>query len=77
MYTRFSAVENSLQGINISYFINWLTTTRMELNSVPIMGSLNGGNFVIKSNNTELHALSKTYNGCIFLYGRGLLFLVR
>ena len=40
------------------------------------MGSLNGGNFITKSNDTELYALSGTYNGYSFLYRRYLLFLV-
>ena len=34
----------------------------MELNSISVMSSLNSDNLIIKSNNTELHALSGTYS---------------
>ena len=40
------------------------------------MGFLDGNNFTIKFNNTELYALSETYKGYNFLYKRYLLFLV-
>ena len=48
----------------------------MELNSVLVMDSVNGDNFTIKSKETELYALSGTYNGCNSLYGKCLEFLV-
>ena len=52
-----------------------LTITKIELNSVLIMGSLDNNNFIIKFNNTELHALSKPYNSYSFLHRRCLAFL--
>ena len=49
---------------------------RIELNSVLIIDFLNSDKFTIKSNNTELYALSGTCNNYNFLYGRCLEFLV-
>ena len=40
------------------------------------MGSLDGNNFIIKFNKTELHARSKTYNNYNSLYGKCLEFLI-
>ena len=40
------------------------------------MGFLDDNNFIIKSNETELHAQSGTYNSCNSLYGKYLKFLV-
>ena len=48
----------------------------MELNSVPVIDSLDSGNFTIKFNKTELYALSGTNNSYNSLYRRCLLFLV-
>ena len=76
IYTGFSAVENSLYGINVSYFINLLTTTKMESSFILVISSLDGGNFIIKFNKTELYALSRTYNSYNFLYRRYLSSLV-
>ena len=56
--------------MNVLYFISLLTTTKIELNSVPVMGSLDSGSFTIKFNDIKLNALSGTYNGCSSLYGR-------
>ena len=39
------------------------------------MSFLDSNNFTIKSNNTELYALSGTCNGYSFLYGKYLEFL--
>ena len=62
--------------MNVSYLINLLTTIRMELNSVLVMGFLDGGSFTIKSNKTELYACSGTYSNYNSLYGKCLEFLV-
>ena len=40
------------------------------------MGFLNGGNFIIKSNNTELHTLFKTCNNYNSPYKRYFPFLI-
>ena len=48
----------------------------MELNSILIMGSLDGDNFIIKSNETKLYARFRTYNGYNSLYNKCLEFLV-
>ena len=48
----------------------------MKLNFIFLMGSLNGDNFIIKFNKTELYALSGTYNSYNFLYSKCLKFLV-
>ena len=40
------------------------------------MGSLDGDNFIIKSNKTELYARSETYNNYNSLYSKYLKFLV-
>ena len=62
--------------MNIPYFINLLTTIRIKLNFILIMGSLNSNNFTIKFNKIELHAYSGTYNNYNSLYGKCLEFLV-
>ena len=56
--------------------MSWLTTTRIESNSIHVMGSLDGGNLTIKFNNTKLYTLSGTYNSYNSLYGRCLPFFV-
>ena len=48
----------------------------MESNFVLIIGSLDGGNFTTKSNNTELYAFSGTCNNYNSLYSKCLKFLV-
>ena len=48
----------------------------MELNSVLIIGFLDNSSFIIKFNETELHACSETYNNYNSLYGKCLKFLV-
>ena len=48
----------------------------MELNSVFIIGFLDGNSFTIKFNETELYAFFKTYNGYNSLYGKYLELLV-
>ena len=53
-----------------------LTTIKIELNFVLVIGSLDSGNFTIKFNNTELYTLSGTCNGYSSLYRRCLSFLV-
>ena len=48
----------------------------MELNSVLIMGFLDGNNFIIKFNKTKFYAYFKTYNDYSSLYSKYLKFLV-
>ena len=48
----------------------------MELNSVLIMGSLDNSNFIIKFNETKLHARFRTYNNYNSLYSKCLKFLI-
>ena len=62
--------------MNVPYLVNLLITTRIELNSVLIMGSLDDNSFIIKSNKTELYTLSGIYNSYNSLYGKCLEFLV-
>ena len=60
-------------------FPTWLiyfTIIRIELNSVLIISSLDGGSFTIKFNKTEFYTLSGTHNGCNSLYGKCLEFKV-
>ena len=77
IYIRVFEVEDSLYKINVFYLINLLTTIRIKLNSVLVMGSLNDNSFITKFNNTKPHALSETYNSYSSLYGRCLPLLVR
>ena len=62
--------------MNIPHLINLLITTRIELNSVLIIGSLDNSNFTIKFNKTELHTLSRIYNNYNSPYSKYLKFLV-
>ena len=62
--------------MNVSHIVNLLTTTRIELNSILIMGSLNNSNFIIKFSKTELHTLSGIYNSYNSLYSKCLKFLI-
>ena len=48
----------------------------MESNSVIIIGFLDGGNFITKSNNIKLFTRSGTYKDYNFLYRKFLPFLV-
>ena len=48
----------------------------MELNFIFIMSSLDGNNFTIKFNKTELYTCSETYNNYNSLYGKCLKFLI-
>ena len=48
----------------------------LKSNFVLIMGFLNSDSFIIKSNDTKLYALSRTYNDYSFLYRRYLPFLI-
>ena len=62
--------------MNVPHFVNLLIIIRIESNSVLIIGFLNNNSFIIKSNKTELHALSGTYNSYNSLYNKYLEFLV-
>ena len=53
-----------------------LTTIRIELNFILVMGSLDSSNFIIKFNKTELYALSGTYNNYNSLYSKYFEFLI-
>ena len=75
-YIRSSAVEDSLYRINVFHFVNLSTTTKIESNSVLVIGSLDSNSFIIKSNNTELHTLSEICNNYKSVYRRCLLFLI-
>ena len=76
MYASFSAVDDSLYGINVSYLVSRSTTTKIELKFISVIGSLDGSSFIIKSNNTKLHTFFETYNDYSSLYRRSLPFLV-
>ena len=76
MYTKFSAINNFLQGINVPYLVSLLITTRIKLNFILIMGSLDSSNFTIKSNKTKLYAHFETYNSYNSLYSKYLKFLI-
>ena len=62
--------------MNVPHFVNLLIIIRIESNSVLIIGFLNNNSFIIKSNKTELHARSETYNSYNSLYGKCLEFLI-
>ena len=48
----------------------------MELNSVLIMGSLDGNNFIIKFNKTKFYTRSGAYNNYNSPYSKYLEFLI-
>ena len=62
--------------MNVSHLVNQFTTTKIESNSVLVIGFLDNDNFIIKFNKTELHALSGTCSGYSSLYRMCLPFLI-
>ena len=62
--------------MNVPHLVNLLITIRMELNSVFVIGFLDGGNFIIKFNKTEFYTRSGTCNGYNSLYSKYLEFLI-
>ena len=53
LYAKSSAVDSSLYGMKIPNFVNQLVMTSIELNTVSVIGSLEGGSLTIQSRATD------------------------
>ena len=63
-YASSSALKASLYGIGYAYFVSRSLITQIILNVVPVRGSLDGGNLVMKLNAIDSHAPLRIIGDC-------------